>query len=319
MVDIAVVGAGTMGAGIAESAALSGMSVAMLDVREEALNRGRQTIERDLERRLKKGRLSEEERREVLGRVSMTTSVEDCSGASLVIEAVVEDMEVKRKVFADLEGVVGDETVLLALAVDHRLGDDFGSPLLHRPQEVGAVAHPPRRTFLYPPRWRRLPCWPRSRPPWCRRRRVLRPTACGDAHPTRSNSAPSRRRPHPRAGRRPARTRFLRAWSRLQGPFPSWITPSGGGSRAHRNELRRPGPHVHRGTHHPTVAFPAQFLTDRSVDRVLTNWLNCRHVRGITKSRSYRVGVPRRGFETCGRLMTSGPVRLGHRRFPFSS
>ena len=112
MVDIAVVGAGTMGAGIAESAALSGMSVAMLDVREEALNRGRQTIERDLERRLKKGRLSEEERREVLGRVSMTTSVEDCSGASLVIEAVVEDMEVKRKVFADLEGVVGDETVL---------------------------------------------------------------------------------------------------------------------------------------------------------------------------------------------------------------
>lgn len=112
MVDIAVVGAGTMGAGIAESAALAGMSVAMLDVREEALKRGRQTIERDLERRVKRGRLSEEERREVLGRVSMTTSVEDCSGAPLVIEAVVEDMEVKKKVFADFESVVGDETVL---------------------------------------------------------------------------------------------------------------------------------------------------------------------------------------------------------------
>nr|MBA4116820.1 3-hydroxybutyryl-CoA dehydrogenase [Rubrobacter sp.] len=54
MVDIAVVGAGTMGAGIAESAALAGMAVAMLDVREEALERGRQTIERDLERRVKK-------------------------------------------------------------------------------------------------------------------------------------------------------------------------------------------------------------------------------------------------------------------------
>jgi 3-hydroxybutyryl-CoA dehydrogenase len=112
MVDIAVVGAGTMGAGIAESAALAGMSVAMLDVREEALNRGRQTIERDLERRVKNGRISEVEHREVLGRVSTTTSVGDCSGASLVIEAVVEDMGVKKKVFADLEGVVGGETVL---------------------------------------------------------------------------------------------------------------------------------------------------------------------------------------------------------------
>ena len=112
MVDIAVVGAGTMGAGIAESAALAGMAVAMLDVREEALERGRQTIERDLERRVKKGRLSEEERQGVLDRVSTTTSFEGCSGASLVVEAVVEDMRVKRKVFGDLEGVVGNETVL---------------------------------------------------------------------------------------------------------------------------------------------------------------------------------------------------------------
>jgi 3-hydroxybutyryl-CoA dehydrogenase len=112
MVDIAVVGAGTMGAGIAESAALAGMSVAMLDVRGEALERGRKTIERDLERRVEKGRLAEDERGEVLGRVSTTISVHDLSGASLVVEAVVEDMGVKRKVFEDLEGVVGDETVL---------------------------------------------------------------------------------------------------------------------------------------------------------------------------------------------------------------
>ena len=112
MVDIAVVGAGTMGVGIVESAALAGMSVAMLDVREEALERGRKTIERDLERRVEKGRLAEDERGEVLGRVSTTTSVHDLSGASVVVEAVVEDMGVKRKVFEDLEGVVGDETVL---------------------------------------------------------------------------------------------------------------------------------------------------------------------------------------------------------------
>ncbi len=112
MVDIAVVGAGTMGAGIAQSAAVAGLSAVVLDVQEDALARGRETIERDLERRVKKGRISDDERREILGRVSMTTSVEDCADAPLVIEAVVENMEVKRKVFADLEGVVGGEAVL---------------------------------------------------------------------------------------------------------------------------------------------------------------------------------------------------------------
>ena len=112
MVDIAVVGAGTMGAGIAESAALAGMSAVLLDVKEDALARGRKTIEKDLERRVERGRLSEDERRGVLDRISTATSLDDCAGAPLVIEAVVEDMGVKRKVFADLEGVVGGDAVL---------------------------------------------------------------------------------------------------------------------------------------------------------------------------------------------------------------
>jgi len=112
MVDIAVVGAGTMGAGIAESAALTGLSVVMVDVREEALDRGRGTIEKDLERRAKRGRISEEERRQVLGRVWATTGLEACAGAAVVVEAVVEDAEVKRKVFGALEGVVAGEAVL---------------------------------------------------------------------------------------------------------------------------------------------------------------------------------------------------------------
>ncbi len=112
MVDIAVVGAGTMGAGIAQSAAAAGLSSTVLDVQEDALARGRASIERDLDRRVKKGRISEDERREILGRVSMTTSVEDCAGAPVIIEAVVENMEIKRKVFADLEGVVAEDAVL---------------------------------------------------------------------------------------------------------------------------------------------------------------------------------------------------------------
>jgi 3-hydroxybutyryl-CoA dehydrogenase len=112
MVDIAVVGAGTMGAGIAESAALAGLSVVMVDVREEALERGRESIEKDLERRVKRGRISEEEGREVLGRVSATMGLEACADAAVVVEAVVEDVEVKRKVFGELEGVVARGAVL---------------------------------------------------------------------------------------------------------------------------------------------------------------------------------------------------------------
>ena len=112
MVDIAVVGAGTMGAGIAESSALAGLSVVMVDVREEALDLGRHTIEKDLDRRVRKGRLSEEERRASIGRVSATTSLESCADSPVVIEAVVEDMAVKTRVFGDLEGVVASEAVL---------------------------------------------------------------------------------------------------------------------------------------------------------------------------------------------------------------
>jgi 3-hydroxybutyryl-CoA dehydrogenase len=112
MVDIAVVGAGTMGAGIAESSALAGLSVVMVDVREEALDLGRNTIEKDLDRRVKKGRLSGEERRASIGRVSTTTSLESCADAPVVIEAVVEDLTVKTRVFGDLEDVVASEAVL---------------------------------------------------------------------------------------------------------------------------------------------------------------------------------------------------------------
>ena len=95
-----------------ESAASAGLSALVIDVREDALERGREAIAKNLDRRVRKGKISEDERREALGRVSITTSLDDCAGAPLVVEAVVEDMEVKRKVFADLEDVVGADAVL---------------------------------------------------------------------------------------------------------------------------------------------------------------------------------------------------------------
>ncbi|MDQ4002846.1 MAG: 3-hydroxyacyl-CoA dehydrogenase NAD-binding domain-containing protein, partial [Actinomycetota bacterium] len=112
MPDLAVVGAGVMGAGIAESAAIAGLSAVMVDVQDAALERGRETIEKDLERRLKRGRLSEEGRDEVLARISTATSLEACADAPLVIEAIVENLEIKQEVFSDLEGIVRDDAVL---------------------------------------------------------------------------------------------------------------------------------------------------------------------------------------------------------------
>jgi len=85
----------------------------MVDVREEALDLGLKTIEMDLDRRVKKGRLSDKERRATIDRVSTTISLEDCAGAPVVIEAVVEEMPVKARVFGDLEDIVTDEAVLV--------------------------------------------------------------------------------------------------------------------------------------------------------------------------------------------------------------
>lgn len=110
--DLAVIGAGMMGAGIAESAALAGLAVVLVDVSEEALERGRARIERDLARRVERGRMAEGERDAALKRISTTTSLEDCAGAPLVVEAVIEDLELKRSIFSDLEGVVSEEAVL---------------------------------------------------------------------------------------------------------------------------------------------------------------------------------------------------------------
>ena len=88
------------------------MSAVMVDVQDAALERGRETIEKDLERRLKRGRLSEEGRHEVLARISTATSLEACADVPLVIEAIVENLEIKQEVFSDLEGIVRDDAVL---------------------------------------------------------------------------------------------------------------------------------------------------------------------------------------------------------------
>jgi len=91
---------------------LAGLSTVIVDTQDGALARGLETIRKDLERRVRKGRISEDARDEVLGLLSTTTALEACADASLVVEAVVEDLGVKQKVFSDLDGITRDDAVL---------------------------------------------------------------------------------------------------------------------------------------------------------------------------------------------------------------
>src|SRR5689334_23140827 len=100
---IAVVGAGQMGNGIAHVFAQSGFPVTMIDVSADALARGRQTIEKNLDRQVKKGSLDEANKAAALGNLSEATSVEAVSGAALVIEAATENVDLKFRIFRGLD------------------------------------------------------------------------------------------------------------------------------------------------------------------------------------------------------------------------
>jgi 3-hydroxybutyryl-CoA dehydrogenase len=109
---IGVIGAGTMGNGIAQVAARSGYSVIMRDVSEEFLHRGVQAINRSLQRDIDKERLSETEKQEIVGRITPTTDIQQLSEASFVIEAVTENLDVKTEIFKSLDRITDPQTIL---------------------------------------------------------------------------------------------------------------------------------------------------------------------------------------------------------------
>ena len=110
---VGVVGAGTMGSGIAQVAAVNGYEVTMRDVEEEFVERGFESIDDSLERFVSKERVSREEADAAVERITGTTDLADLADCDLVVEAALEEMDVKREIFADLDGIV-DEDVALA-------------------------------------------------------------------------------------------------------------------------------------------------------------------------------------------------------------
>jgi 3-hydroxybutyryl-CoA dehydrogenase len=109
---VGVVGLGTMGAGIAQVSVQAGFETVGREVSEELAERGRSTVEHYLGRAVEKGRLTNDEREAALGRLTLTTELADLADCELVIEAVLEELEVKHEVFGELDRVTRPEAIL---------------------------------------------------------------------------------------------------------------------------------------------------------------------------------------------------------------
>jgi len=110
--SLGVVGAGTMGNGIAQVSARAGLSVVLHDVTDEYLSRGISTIEKSLQRDVDKQRLDLDEKARIASRIKPTTNLADLSGVDFVVEAITEDLVVKSDIFRRLDSTVRPDVIL---------------------------------------------------------------------------------------------------------------------------------------------------------------------------------------------------------------
>lgn len=109
---IGVIGAGTMGNGIAQTAANAGIDVIICDISQELVDRGLANISKSLDRFVKKETMTEEQKAAVLGRIKATTQLEDLKDCTLVVEAATENFDIKKKIFEQLDTICGPATIL---------------------------------------------------------------------------------------------------------------------------------------------------------------------------------------------------------------
>jgi 3-hydroxybutyryl-CoA dehydrogenase len=112
MEKIFVLGAGTMGAGIAQAFAAKGYEVILRDIKDEFVDKGLAGIKSNLERLVKKEKMSEEQMEDILSRVTGTIDMNLAEDCDLVVEAAVENMEIKKQIFAELDKICKPETIL---------------------------------------------------------------------------------------------------------------------------------------------------------------------------------------------------------------
>ncbi len=109
---VGVCGAGTMGNGIAHVFAQFGFEVVMRDVKEEFVERGMKTIDKNLQRGVNKGRMTEEEKKEVLNRITPTTDLNMLKDCDFVVEAITENFEIKKQLIQDLDNMLREGVII---------------------------------------------------------------------------------------------------------------------------------------------------------------------------------------------------------------
>ncbi len=112
MEKILVIGAGTMGAGIVQAFAQKGYEVIVRDIKDEFVDRGIAGINKGLTKLVSKGKITEEDKEAVLSKITGTTDLGLAADCDLVIEAAVENMEIKKQIFAELDKICKEETIL---------------------------------------------------------------------------------------------------------------------------------------------------------------------------------------------------------------
>lgn len=110
---VGIIGCGTMGAGIAQVAATYRNKVVVVDTNEEALNKAKMNLNKTLQKLSEKGKISNEKANEIIGNINWTLDYHLLKNAELIIEAIVENIDIKQKVFSELETIV-DEACIFA-------------------------------------------------------------------------------------------------------------------------------------------------------------------------------------------------------------
>ncbi|MCK8521421.1 3-hydroxyacyl-CoA dehydrogenase NAD-binding domain-containing protein [Aquimarina sp. D1M17] len=109
---VGIIGSGTMGSGIAQVAATAGCDVKVFDTNTQALEKSKSALEKVLSRLVEKGRIDEGEKKRIQGNISYVSALEGLKEANLTIEAIVENLDIKRKVFEELEGYVSEDAII---------------------------------------------------------------------------------------------------------------------------------------------------------------------------------------------------------------
>lgn len=109
---VGIIGAGTMGNGIAQACAVSGVNVVMVDISDAAVQKGLATVAGSLDRLIKKEKITQADKDTALARIQTSTSYDDLKAAQLVIEAATENYELKLKILKQVDGIVGPDVII---------------------------------------------------------------------------------------------------------------------------------------------------------------------------------------------------------------